>query len=67
MKLMLAKSKLELVGKTLMDLAKVTVVGTELFKTPSMKIRLIGTAMVCILFLGGWLVYPAKEEKKDVS
>jgi len=67
MKFLLAESKLELVGKTLMDLAKVTALGTELFKTPSMKIRLIGTAMVCILFIGGWLVYPAKAEKKDVS
>ena len=67
MKSLLSESKLELVGKTFMDLAKVTAIGTKLFKTPSMKIRLIGTAMVCILFVGGWPVYPEQKEKKDVS
>lgn len=67
MKSILAESKLELVGKTLMDMAKVSVVATELFKTPSLKMRLIGTLIVVILFVVGWLLYPAKGTKDDVN
>ena len=62
---LLAKPKLELVAKTLMDLAKVVVVAAGLFTTPKLSIKLTAFVITAILFAVGWIVCPANDEPKE--